>query len=74
MDEDELLCSDCNGSGEGRFEGNCTTCKGRGVLYHKECHYCGNEIYGILPKNIMEECSKKCFEMAKAEANDDGRI
>jgi len=31
-DEDEVLCSHCNGSGEGMYDGTrCTSCKGSGV-------------------------------------------
>ena len=33
----ESLCSDCNGCGEGRYEGTrCSTCHGKGVVYDRE--------------------------------------
>ena len=36
MNEDEL-CPDCNGSGEGMYDGTrCRTCKGQGVLTTEE--------------------------------------
>lgn len=35
--EQESLCTACNGSGEGQYDGTrCGTCKGKGVVYHEE--------------------------------------
>src|SRR5271157_1388221 len=36
-DEGEQLCSSCNGTGEGQYDGSrCYSCKGWGVIRHRE--------------------------------------
>lgn len=65
MEESEI-CADCNGSGEGKYEGSsCAECGGGGSNSCETCDYCGgfvNKKY----KNIYVH--KDCYSAGRAEA------